>query len=293
MDTKPKQYSTKRNKNPAIPGKVIALGKFLQLLHPYFVTLYALNLFKTPWKYPTPIREKMMDKSAQKERLTIPAINKEIMVYTYGYSKRKVLLVHGWSGRGTQLYAIADKLLENGFMTISFDAPAHGKSTGKQTVMPEFVEAIKVLNEKFGPFEIAIGHSLGGMAIINNISQGLKIRKAITIGSWDKISDIIENFVKFIQLKPAIAVRIEKILIKKFDLNIDQFSASIAGKKVDSETLVIHDEGDKVVPVSSAHSIRQSLKYGDLLITQGLGHSYILNNKEVIQEIINFIKKDS
>ena len=90
----------------------------------------------------------MMAKSAQKEMLFIPELNKKVMVYTYGYSKRKVLLVHGWSGRGTQLYKIADKLLENGFMTISFDAPADGKSPGNSTMMTEFIATSKYLEEK-------------------------------------------------------------------------------------------------------------------------------------------------
>ena len=69
-------------------------------------------------------------------------------------------MVHGWSGRGTQLYAIADKLLENGFMTISFDGPAHGQSSGKTTMMPEFMETCLEIDKKYGPFEIGIGHSL-------------------------------------------------------------------------------------------------------------------------------------
>jgi alpha-beta hydrolase superfamily lysophospholipase len=51
---------------------------------------------------------------------------------------KKILLVHGWSGRGTQLFKIADELLKQGYSTISFDAPAHGKSPGK-TIMVDFI----------------------------------------------------------------------------------------------------------------------------------------------------------
>ena len=79
-------------------------------------------------------------KVLKKNVLQIPEIKKEIEILSYGYSKKKVLLVHGWSGRSTQLFAFADKLLENGFMVISFDGPAHGKSTGRTTMMPEFLK---------------------------------------------------------------------------------------------------------------------------------------------------------
>jgi hypothetical protein len=42
-------------------------------------------------------------------------------------------------GRGTQLFKIADELLKQGYSTISFDAPAHGKSPGKTTIMVDFI----------------------------------------------------------------------------------------------------------------------------------------------------------
>jgi len=68
------------------------------------------------------------------------------------------------------------------------------------------------------------------------------------------------------------------------------FSSDRVANKVNIPTLVIHDSQDKFVPVSSALAIRQNLKYGELLITNGLGHHKIFKNSQVIQRIINFIK---
>lgn len=45
-------------------------------------------------------------------------------------------MVHGWSGRGTQMSKIAEALVEQGYRIISFDAPAHGKADGKISMMP-------------------------------------------------------------------------------------------------------------------------------------------------------------
>jgi len=277
---------------PKIPQSIVITGKILQFIATPLATLYAIKLFKTPIKYKTPAREKMMAKSTQKEMLLIPEINKKVMVYTYGYSKRKVLLVHGWSGRGTQLYKIADKLLENGFMTISFDAPAHGKSEGKTTMMTEFIATSKFLEEKFGPFEIAIGHSLGGMAVLNSVKQGFKIKKAIIIGAGDIITDIIKHFVNKIELKPKIVGKMKEYFLKKFGEDIDNYSASVAAKKVTIPTFIIHDTEDKEVPVSCAHHIRQNILQGELLITNGLGHTRILKDDIVITKIIEYIKRN-
>ena len=277
---------------PKIPASIIATGKILQCIAPPLATLFAIKLFRTPIRFKTPARENMMAKSAQKKMVLIPELNKEVMVYSYGYSKRKVLLVHGWSGRGTQLFKIADKLLENGFMTISFDAPAHGKSTGKTTMMNEFVQTAMFLEKEFGPFEIALGHSLGGMAVLNGVKQGLNIKKALVIGAGDVITDIIKDFVAKLELKPTMVAKIKYQFYKKFGEDIDNYSAYIAAKSVKIPVLVIHDTEDAEVPVSCAHHIRQNLEQGEILITNGLGHSRILKDTKVINRIIEFINRN-
>ena len=291
MDTKANNITTSSITVPKIPASIIATGKILQYLAPPLAVLYAIKLFRTPIRFKTPARENMMADSAQKKLVMIPELNKEVMVYSYGYSKRKILLIHGWSGRGTQLFKIADKLLENGFMTISFDAPAHGKSSGKTTMMNEFVKTALFLEKEFGPFEIAIGHSLGGMTVLNSVKLGLKVKKAIVIGSGDVITDIIKEFVAKIQLKLKLVNKIKQHFYRKFGEDIDNYSAYIAAKSVKIPTLVLHDTEDKDVPVSCAHHIRQNLEQGEILITNGLGHSRILKDSKVIGRIIEFINR--
>ncbi|MHB1148631.1 MAG: alpha/beta hydrolase [Lutibacter sp.] len=292
MDKNANNITIQPNTVPKIPVSIIVTGKILQFIAPPLATLFAINLFRTPIRFRTPARENMMANSAQKKMVLIPELHKEVMVYSYGYSKRKVLLIHGWSGRGTQLFKIADKLLENGFMTISFDAPAHGKSTGKTTMMNEFVKTALFLEKEFGPFEIAIGHSLGGMTVLNSVKQGLNLKKAIIIGSGDVITDIIKEFVAKIQLKPKMADSIKHQFYKNFGEDIDNYSAYIAAKSVKIPTLVLHDTEDKDVPVSCAHHIRQNLEQGEILITNGLGHSRILKDIKVINRIIEFINRN-
>lgn len=279
------------NNTPQVPKVILRTGKILQFFSTTLTTNFAVKLFKTPIRFKTPKREKVMAKSAQTKLVYIPELKKEVMVYSYGYSKRKVLLVHGWSGRGTQLFNIADKLLENGFMTISFDAPAHGKSTGKTTMMTEFITTSKHLEEEMGPFEFAVGHSLGGMAILNSSKVGLNFKKMVVIGAGDVITDIITMFVEKLELNLKLVEKIKLHFYKKFNANIDDYSGSEGAKDTKIPTLVIHDTDDKEVPVSCAYNIRQNLKQGELLITNGLGHKRILNDKLVSNRVIEYLKR--
>lgn len=277
----------------AVPKPIRLFARSLDLISCRLSSLFGLILFTTPIKYTIPKREQYMLKSAQKKRLFIENINKEIEVLSYGYSRKKVLLVHGWCGRSTQLYAFADKLLENGYMVISFDGPAHGRSTGKTTMMPEFLETIKKINTTFGPFEAAIGHSFGATSLYIATSNFLSIKSFIAIGSGDKISDIILNFAKNLGIKKRSAQLIQSRLEKKWNIKVDDSSSSTVAKKINIPLLVIHDVTDGDVPVSCAYEIRKNLKKGSLLITNKLGHTKILRNENVILKSIDFIKQNA
>ena len=283
-----------KNNKPLIPSLVIPklvryFAKFLEVISTRLASMFGIRLFVTPVNFPLPKREQYMLKSAQKKRLLINDINKEIEILSYGYSKKKILLVHGWSGRSTQLFAFADKLLENGYMVISFDGPAHGKSTGRTTMMPEFLKTIEKINTTFGPFEAAIGHSFGAISLYNAASNFLTIKALIAIGSGDKISNIISNFAKNLYLKEKSARKIQSGLEKKWMIHMDDFASSTVAKNIKIPVLVIHDKNDGDVPVSCAYRIRQNLEKGRLLITNGLGHTKILRNKEVVNKSVEFI----
>lgn len=273
-----------------IPKIIIGIAQFLQAFSPKLTTLYAAKLFTTPMRHKMPKRELGMNQNSQQFPLFVPKINKEIVVYQYGSSDKKVLLVHGWSGRGTQLVKIADALLQQGFMVYSFDAPAHGKSKGNFSIMPEFIASILEMEQKYGPFEFAIGHSLGGMSVLNAIKQNLAVKKAVTIGSGDVIQDIIDDFVKNLKLKPEYGLRLKDHFETKFGGKMDDYSAYKAAQMVQIPVLVIHDQNDGDVSVNSAFHIEKHLTHSELLITEGLGHRKIVGDPAVIEAILKFIE---
>jgi len=273
-----------------VPKSILLTGKFLQTINTNLVTKFAANIFGTPLKFKIPERELMMRDSAKNELFEIDSIDKKVMVYRYGFSKKKILIVHGWAGRGTQLYQLADKILENKMMVVSFDGPAHGLSSGKTTLITDFIETIHQINKEYGPFDAAIGHSFGAMSLLNAVAKGLDIKKLVLIGADNSIRQITQQFVEKIELKPIIAKKLEKLFYEKYNVNIEEYSSFNAAQNVNIPTLVIHDSEDKFVPVSSAITIRQNLKNGELLMTNGLGHHKIFKDNIVIQRIIDFIQ---
>ena len=274
-----------------IPKAILFIAKFLQAVSPSLTTKFAAKLFTTPIRHKLPKRELHMERESVQKSIVVTEIQKEIVVYEYGKSNKKILLVHGWSGRGTQLVKIADELLKLGYMTISFDAPAHGKSKGNSSIMIEFIASILEIEKQYGPFEFAIGHSLGGMSVLNAIKQNLQVKKAVIIGSGDIIQDIIDDFICKLQLRPEYGIKLRNHFEAKFGGKMDDYSAYKAAEKTEIPVLVIHDKDDDDVSVKAAYNIQKHLKQSEIMITEGLGHRKILGDETVIQKIREFISK--
>lgn len=272
-----------------IPKVILQTTTFIAIISSKLTILFIAKLFRTPMKHTIPKRELEMDAKSTQTLVEIPTIRKKVMVYEYGKSPNKILLAHGWSGRGTQLFKIADELLKIGYSTISFDAPSHGKSPGRTTIMSEFVETILEIEKQFGPFEGAVGHSLGGMSLLNAAKKGLLTPRLVLIGSGDIVQDILDNFVEKLTLDPIYGQRLRFHFEKKYKEKMDDYSGYKSAMALTIPVLVIHDKNDDEVLVKAGINIHKNLQYGELFLTEGLGHRKILGNSTVIEKTVQFI----
>lgn len=274
------------------PSYILATGKILTFLSPFLASRFAAWLFLKPFRYKLPAREKEMDDLFDQETLLVQAINREIVIYknTTAGTGKKILLAHGWSGRGTQMPDIALSLIKEGYEVYSFDAPAHGKSPGKMSMMPYFIDSIHLIDNKYGPFYGAIGHSLGGMSLLKAVKDGFTLQKLVIIGTANSVTHITREFAQNMRLNLKVAKKMKSYFDKKFGEDMDNLSGAFSALSVSNPTLVIHDEDDVDVHISSAYEIKNNLKKGELFITKGLGHRKILGNSEVINKITTFFE---
>ena len=110
------------------------------------------------------------------------------------------MLMHGWSGRATNFYLIIEALIRLDFDIYAFDAPAHGKSSGLTTNLPEFIVTLDSLLRHLGPFEVILGHSGGAFASLYVCVNHSEIRKLILISPFDKVIDLFKKYFELIGL---------------------------------------------------------------------------------------------
>lgn len=244
------------------------------------------KLFFTPLKFKTPTRELPILKKA--DVFTEPIADKTTHFYTWGNSNNPlVLLVHGWMGRASQFYKIIDYLLERQYFVVSFDGPAHGASSGSQTSVVEFSEAIRLIEQKFKKIHFAAGHSFGGITLLHALKNGAKLDHLAFISTPSISDEIVRSFESRINASPATGEYFKKKVLKKYGVSFKSISASEAIKEVEIKSLyLIHDEFDKEVSLEHAKLMKERYPAAKTLFTSGLGHTRILRDDDVAKKLI-------
>lgn len=272
-----------------IPSYIKYGLQLMEFLSPYVTMRIASYLFSLPYKFKIPVKEIEVMEKRKKGFLHVPVLNKSICIYNWPANGKNILLVHGWSGRGTSMYKIAQILNKSGFNVISFDAPAHGNSKGTTTGAPEFMHSINLLNNHFNGFYAIIGHSLATVPIFKCYKNLRGVNKIVTIGSVNKMIDIFVNLKNRLGLKKYTFDIMIDYMEKKFDVSIDSWAAEKMTQQIECKMLMFHDKDDREIPIECSRILNKKLKNSKLIETTGLGHSRILKDMEVVEKIKTFI----
>lgn len=279
-----------RHKAPAMLRALRTSFIVLNKVSPSLGARLAYRLwFRSP-RFAEPAREQRWRQQANSfflEHETGP-----LAVYQWGQGPA-VLLMHGWSGRGTQLGAFAQPLVKRGFSVIAFDAPGHGRSRGKQTNVFEIASALQAVARQCGEVKAIIAHSFGAMVTTLTLHQGLHVDKVVCISSPTSPLFLVDSFGHTFALSQKTMALFKQKLEKEFGTDLWQRIASDE-QVTDSRTpvLIIHDKDDADVPYQWSERLAQAWPGSLLWLTQGLGHRRILRNPTVVEAVSEFIASD-
>jgi pimeloyl-ACP methyl ester carboxylesterase len=249
----------------------------------------AYELWITPTRVSTPDSELGILASAEIQKCRIN--DHEIATYHWGKTGPSVLLVHGWGGRGTQLGSFVNPLLDAGYRVISFDAPAHGRSSGKQTNLYEVSDVILGLQKHYGDFDSVISHSFGGPCIAVALKGGLKASRVISISPPSHTEGLVEKFIEMLHIPAAAGKNLFERIETTFGKTVWQdVSMKNTVKDIDIPALVIHDDNDTDVPWQEGKTVADAWHGASFIKTSGLGHRRILRDKRVINTTLEFIQ---
>jgi pimeloyl-ACP methyl ester carboxylesterase len=272
-------------------GLIKTIFPITERLLPFLARRWGNKLFFTPVRFNPPYREIEVINTGSKFNFSLG--NLKLQGYEWGEGPT-ILLMHGWAGRAGQFSEFINPLVISGFKVVAFDAPGHGSSEGKVTHLLAFAEAVKAIADIKGPLFAAIGHSLGGSAILLARKNGLEVEKLVTISVPSISSGIITEFLKKLNASAKIGESIRNHVQKKFNRSFDEFSAIhiVSSDFPTTDILIIHDENDREAPRYHFDELKKALPSAGSLLTKQLGHNKILRNEETIQKVINFLNTD-
>ena len=203
-----------------------------------------------------------------------------------------VLLVHGWAGSAAQLLSLADRLAAEGFDPVLLDLPAHGRSGGWRSTLPQFSRALFVATSRLGPLHGVVAHSLGALAALHAAARGIPVQRLALVAPSAPPAQFLDWFAGSFGLAAGISTRMRQQIELREAIDLAEFEPAWLGPRVAQPCLVLHDEADRVAPFAASRRLVQSLASAQLETQPGLGHRRILDDSGVAARVAAHLGAD-
>jgi dipeptidyl aminopeptidase/acylaminoacyl peptidase len=193
-----------------------------------------------------------------------------------------VILAHGWGRNAERMLPYIAILRPMGYHLLAFDARHHGASDRDgHASMKKFSEDIRAaLDFLAGQPEAnadrvgVLGLSVGGSAAIHAAAHDPRLRAVVTVGAFAHPREaMLEMGFGRILLAPAMPLTF-RFMEWRVGARFDDLAPERQIARVSGRVLLIHGEGDTVVPVSNAHRLaRVAPGRAELWVLPDRGHS--------------------
>lgn len=214
--------------------------------------------------------------------------NNDIFVFTKGEGPI-IMLAHGWGSNSYIFRHIIDALVEFGFSIVTFDYPAHGQSSGKQTSPIEISELLKILSDRYGSFKAIIAYSLGGISAIRALELGVQTEKLVLLSTPTTFESTFDPFLNLFNINPELQKLFFQELTDQTGVNRNRMCPMDMKYDKTVRTLIVHDKDDKIIPYTDAIAIHKELENSELILTSNLGHRGVPRTESIVREITNFL----
>jgi len=206
--------------------------------------------------------------------------------------EKKVLILHGFESSVINFDRYISPLIKKGYEVLAFDAPAHGRSSGKTINAVIYKDFINTVYNTFGPIQSFLAHSFGGLALslaLEEIPHD-ESYKVVLIAPATETTTAANMFFDFLKLKPTLRPYFNQIIKKKSGRTGDWFSVARAIKNFHAQVLWVHDKEDNMTPFSDIQNVIDAqLPHVQFLVTQGLGNRRIYREATISKVVIDFL----
>ena len=223
---------------------------------------------------------------AEAHAQTVRSGSKDIATWTWGAGPR-VLLAHGWEGTARDMVPIARALAERDRSVTVFDMPAHGRSEGRTTTLPEMADAVAAVARATGAPDAVVGHSLGAAASVLALRDGVDASAAALLAPVAEPWLFLRRLADLLAFSDARYEGLVAQIQERAGIAIHAIDGATAARSLTARALILHDPSDRQVPFSQGEAIANAWPGAKLHVTQGLGHRRLLYDEHCIAQVID------
>ena len=205
---------------------------------------------------------------------------------------KKALILHGFESSVVNFERYVVPLVKKGYEVLAFDAPAHGRSSGRKITVLTYKHLVQYIWKNYGPVDAFIAHSFGGLALclaLEEIPHSSSV-KMVLIAPAAETKTAIDNFFNLIKLDSEVRRYFEKLIEEKGQKPPEWYSISRAAENIKAEVLFLQDRNDHMTPLSDVEPIIQKNHPNfHFVISEGLGHRRIYRDNRSAKTILEFL----
>jgi pimeloyl-ACP methyl ester carboxylesterase len=250
----------------------------------------AFELFCTPQ---TRTKKEMSPVFEKSEKIEFRFEQNTIRGYRWNHPvPKKALILHGFESSVINFGKYVEPLIEKGYEVLAFDAPAHGRSTGKTINAVDYKEFVQHIWNNYGPVDSFLTHSFGGLALclaLEEIPHSAST-KIVLIAPAAETKTAIDHFFRLLRLDKGVRKEFENIIAEIGGQPPEWYSVSRTAPKLKGQVLFLQDKDDHMTPLSDVKPIMDK-NYSNFhfVISEGLGHRKIYRDEQSLKRIIAFL----
>ena len=283
---------------PVLDGdtKLLRIGRAINTLgrlSPKLAGWIALQLFMRPRRIPISTAAAAFLDDA--EPLALRTKLHRLSGYRWGApeGRPRVLLIHGWQSHSGRWKPLTRRLVEGGAAVTALDGPAAGRSKGKKTPFNEYVRAAVDFEAAHGPFDVYVGHSLGGgvaAQLAARVPVARRPRSLAIMAAFDESESVFRRYREMMGYSQRTWVgylrQVRRILGE--DEGMSDYSNTAAVARLgDVRGVVIHADDDNVSPVAEGLALHAAWPGAELWRYGDAGHR--LTAKKVVERLSTWV----
>jgi pimeloyl-ACP methyl ester carboxylesterase len=277
---------------PARQRRIRGLFRLLAVLSPALAARLASWLFITPRTRRISEPDAAFLATAASRRL--PTAHGEVQTYEWPGEGPAVLVLHGWISYAGQLKVMIEGLRAHGLRVVAFDAPAHGRSGGRQADLYSFRDALAAVSSACGPAGAILAHSFGAITAASWLAEDAaaeRLRAAVLVGLPRDIGYLFESFTMAMALRADVIDRMRARFHARYGGYPEDYSAAALAQRIHIPVLLVHGGADEYVPAAHAEEVALQLRDGQIQVIAGLSHSAPLRDPATIELMALFIRE--